>query len=143
MSYDFTNRYSLETLKFFERVIYYDLERELNKNFVYEDFQMKQVIHLNSSDNIPQLCINIPNKYSHLYDEYLEIFDRFAFYMMVDDYSIHTLLPLCELFENELILEEIMSIEKRTRCLIFYTEEVIIIKFDLNISIIISKHLIR
>ena len=129
MSYDFSNRYVLETLKYFERVIYDDLERELNKNLVDEELQMKQVVHLNSFDNIPQLCINIPNKYSHLIDEYLNIFDRYALYMIFCGYSIQTLFPLCELFENEFILEEIMSIEKRTRCLIFYTEEVIKIKF--------------
>ena len=118
MSCDYTNRYSLETLKYFERVIYDDLERDLNNGIVDSDLQMKQILEFNSSDNSPRLLIKVPFKDSYLVKKYLNIFDQFAYYMIEQDYSIHTKFPLSELADQKHILKVIKSIENQNRCMI-------------------------
>ena len=85
---------------------------------------MKQVVHLNSSDNIPQLYINIPNKYSYLVEKYLNILDRFAYKTIEEDCSLHNILPLSDIIDPKDISEEIKTFEKRTRCLISQNIEV-------------------
>jgi hypothetical protein len=125
MSCDYTNRYPLEILKYFERVVLEGLEKELNKDIVDHELQMKQILEINSSLNSPRLRINVPFKHSYLVRKYLYILDNFVYYSIEEDYSIHNKFPLLQLVDQKHILEAIKSIENRNRCVIsLNTEEV-------------------
>ena len=125
MSCDYTNRYPLETLKYFERVVLEGLEKELNKGIVDHELEMKQILELNSSLNSPRLLIKVPFKDSYLVRKYLYILDNFVYYSIEEDYSIHNKFPLLQLVDQKHILEAIKSIENRNRCVIsLNTEEV-------------------
>lgn len=125
MSCDYTNRYPLEILKYFEKVIYEELEKELNKGIVDHELQMKQILELKSSLNSPRLRIKVPFKDSYLVRKYLYIFDHFVYHSIEEDYSIHNKFPLSKLIDQKHILEAIEAIENRNRCVISQnTEEV-------------------
>ena len=123
MSFDYTNRYPLETLKYFERVVLEELENEINKGIVDRALQMKRVLELSSD----RLCIRVPFKHFHLVDKYLKLFDRYAYMTIEEDYSLYTAVPFSELIVDETeISDAIKSIEMNTRCLVLpsYAEEV-------------------
>lgn len=124
MSHNYTRRYPEKIIEYFERVIYDDLERELNKNVDNSDLEMKNILQLNSSDKSSALRINVPFKYTYLVAKYLKILDQYAYKTTEEDYSIHNKFPLSEIIDPKEISESIKSIEKRTRCLISQNIEV-------------------
>lgn len=124
MSHNYTRRYPEKIIEYFERVIYDELERELNKDVDDSDLEMKKVLKLNSSDKSSGLLIIVPFKYSYLVAKYLNILDQYAYKTIEEDYSIHNKFPLSEIIDPKEISESIKSIEKRTRCLISQNIEV-------------------